>query len=153
MEAHNPVTPAEFNALGDRLTRALLENDFEQYKTVMTLPHRAVPRDGEPYELNTEEELRADFDLYTQALVINHVTDIFRDIIAIRSVEDGRTEVTVETNMLSGAQRIVDPFRTQFELIRQDNDWRITTVHSSLGHINWSRGRAHISRDGRFTDT
>ncbi len=153
MEAHNPVTPAQFNELGDTLTRALLDGNFELYKTVMTIPHRAVPRDGEPYELNTEEELRADFDLYAQALAINHVTDIFRDIVAIMPMEDDRIEVTVETNMLSGAQRIVEPFRTQFELVSQDDDWRITTVRSSLGHINWSRGRAHISRDGRFTDT
>lgn len=146
------MTPAQFNTIGDRLTESLLSGDFNLYQTVMTVPHHAVPRNGSPYTLNTLDELKADFDLYHQVLNIHQVTDIFRDIIAMVPRPDGQIDVMVETNILSNAHRIADPFRTQFTLVPHGDDWRITTVHSSPGHINWSRGHAEISPHGRFID-
>lgn len=79
------------------------------------------------------------------------VTDIVRRVLAIHKIEDDWMDVTVETNMLRNALRLVDPFKTQFVLRPSDGEWRIAIIRSSLGHINWTLGRADII-DERFRD-
>ncbi|MEM8729639.1 MAG: hypothetical protein AAGF79_06930 [Pseudomonadota bacterium] len=142
---------SEFTILERNLTRALLTEDFELYRSLFHLPLHNVPRGGEAYDLTTDAALREDFVLYVQALKIQRVTDIYRRVLAISELDTDWVEVTVETNILGSTGRVVAPFHTQFVLRPRDGDWRITQVCSSFGHIRWTRGLADIS-DGQFED-
>lgn len=138
---------AGFERIGERITRGLVQGDFDCYRSAFHLPLRVEPRKGDPYELADDTALRDDWQLYRDAIVIQGVTDIVREVLLIVDLEPDWIEVTVKTNMVKHAQRVVDPFKTQFVLRPADGEWRITVIRSSLGHINWTLGRAEIEDD------
>ena len=143
---------ADFPALGEKLTRALIDGNFELYESIIHLPLRVAPRDGDPYVLNTVEELKVNFGKYCAAIQANNVTDIFRRPISITELAEDWIEVTVEMHVLSQSGRIVDPFRSQFVLRPQGGEWRIAIIRSSLGYISWTLGRIKIDDDRQFGD-
>ncbi len=141
----------DFDLFSERLTRALLEPDFEEYRQLFMLPHDVVPRNGTAYRLADMDALREDFDLYRTALTVNGVTDIYRIQRRLSAIDTNEYHLTVETHVMAQGNRIVEPFETCFRLLRDiDGAWRIARVESSLGHINWTRGLAHITEDQRF---
>ncbi|MFD1507903.1 hypothetical protein [Lacimonas salitolerans] len=142
---------AGFEQIAERITSGLLEGKYDTYRSAFLLPLRVEPRGGVPYVLADDDALRKDWQLYRDAILIQGVTDIVREVLGIAEIEPDRIEVTVETNMLRHAQRIVDPFKTQFVLQPEGAEWRIAILRSSLGHINWTLGRADIV-DDRFHD-
>lgn len=143
------MNSSAFAALSARLTTALLGGDFPLYQTVMQVPLRVEPRKGKAYELHTIAELEQDFRLYHDILKTQGVTDIFRENVQVLPLEHDWVEVTFRTNILRNANRVVDPFHSQFVLRPCDGDWRVSEIRSTLGHINWTLGRAEIDK-GRF---
>ena len=141
---------ARFEELGERLTRALVGGDFALYRSVIRLPMSNEPRDEKPYVLRTETDLEEDFRLYCNAMRLNKVQDIHREVLAAARIDKDWYEVTVRTNLLGPTGRVVEPFVTQFILRPDEDDWRIAGIRSDLGHINWTLGRAMISADGTF---
>ena len=139
-----------FAALGDRLTQALLSGDFADYARVMSLPLRVTPRGDPAYVLRTEDDLRADFQLYHDRLKGRGVTDIFRQIVEITVVDQTHLRVRCRTHIMVQAQRIVDPFETRFLLVEQPEGWLISEIESARGHIRFSLGLSEI-KGGAFT--
>ncbi len=146
------MTPEVFSQIESNLTRALLTRDFDLYKTLFHLPNSVLPHGGDPYTLNTDDEMREDFELYTNALRVQRATDIYRQTTSVSQMEPDQIEVTVETNILGSTGRVVEPFHTQFVLGLRDGEWRIVQVRSSFGHLRWTRGLAKINTAGRFED-
>ncbi|WP_417523722.1 hypothetical protein [Marinovum sp.] len=133
-----------FARLSRDLSKALVGGDFELYRSLFRLPVRIERRDGPPYSLTTAAALERDFALYVSALQVHRVTDIDRNVVALEALSEDRCEVTVVTLLLGHGGLAVDPFHTQFVLRRDDAGWRIGEIRSSLGHINWSLGKATI---------
>lgn len=143
--------PFDFTAVGETLTGALIDRDFPAYRSIFHLPTTVVPRDGAAYTIETDEALRADFELYAQMIALHHVTDIFRVILSQTQTATDRMVVTTQVEMLSHANRVVEPFRTVFSLRHEpDLGWRIERIESSIGHINWTLGRAKITPSRTF---
>lgn len=140
-----------FEQIAEMINRGLLDGDYGIYRSAFRLPLRVEPRGGLPFVLADDDALRKDWQLYRDAIAIQGVTDIVREVREIAEIAPDRIEVTVQTNMLRHAQRIVDPFKTQFVLRSEGTEWRIAILRSSLGHINWTLGRADIV-DDRFHD-
>ena len=138
-----------FGAIGESLTRALLGGDFARFASLFALPCKMTPRGDLSYVIQTEPELRTDFELYRGNLLGRGVTDIFRQILEFTLIDPQHVRVRVLTHIMVRAQRIVEPFETHFFLCEQPEGWRIYQIESSGGHINWSLGRAEI-RDGAF---
>jgi len=136
----------------EHLTKALITGDFDLYRSVIRLPVRVEPRDGQPYELHCDADLETDFNLYRDSIALHGVTDIYRRILHQEATEQGQQIVTVETHLLEHANRIVPPFETRLTFFRHADGWRIGLVQSSLGHINWTLGKAKITPDGEFVD-
>lgn len=142
-------TPA-FEALGDRLTTALIKGDFELYRACFAFPLSIAPREGRPYVLADIPALREDFELYHAVIRQHGVTDIFRQLVAQEAAGPGRMRFHCLTHLMARAHRLVDPFATHFLMEERPEGWRITQIESSEGHITWTLGRAEISPDGRF---
>lgn len=139
-----------FAALGETLTRALLGGDFAAYASVMSLPLRITPRGDPAYVLQTEDELRADFQLYHDRLKGRDVTDIFRQVIEIKVVDPSHLRVRCRSHIMVRAQRIIDPFETQFLLVEQPDGWLISEIETAHGHIRFGLGLSE-NKDGAFT--
>ncbi|MEM9551578.1 MAG: hypothetical protein AAGA05_10410 [Pseudomonadota bacterium] len=146
------MEPASFRQITEQLTTALITGDFALYQSVIMLPFRTEPREGQPYTLETVAELEQDFDLYCKAMTLNRVTDIYREILDVRAPASDRSMVRVITHILSNSDRVVHPFETEFEMRKTSEGWRVSVVRSAIGHINWSRGRAHIA-NGQFLES
>lgn len=136
-----------FAELAEKITAALLSGDFALYESALLLPLRVEPRSGEPYTLHDRGALRKDFELYANSIRLQNVTDIYRPVVGIVELDPDWVEVTVETHILRGGERVVDPFKTQFVLRTKDGEWRIATIRSSLGHINWTLGKSEIENN------
>lgn len=141
---------ADFTAISECLTRALLTGDADLYASISALPQHNLPRNAEPYRLADRAALDEDFALYVQALRLNRVTDIFRVQKSVTRPAPDRTEITAEVHLLSGALRIVDPFVVRFTLVHADGAWRIARIESALAHIRWTLGKGSLPESGRF---
>ncbi len=139
-----------FAALGETLTQSLLSGDFAAYASVMALPLRITPRGDPAYVLQTEDELRADFQLYHDNLKGRGVTDIFRHVVEITVVGASHLRVRCNVHIMVHAQRIVDPFETRFLLVERLDGWLISEIESVRGHIRFSLGLSEI-KGGAFT--
>ena len=139
-----------FAALGERLTRALLDGDFPAYASVMALPLKITPRGDAAYVLHNLDELHADFQLYHANLTGRGVTDIFRQINEITVLDQAQLRVRCTTHIMVGAQRIVDPFSSHFVLVERPEGWLIAEIESARGHIRFSLGLSEI-KGGAFT--
>lgn len=143
--------PAQrFGDIGDQLTKALIDGDFALYRAVMDLPLRIAPRNDDAYVLETEADLRADFDLYHAMIVGQGVTDIFRQVLCVQNTAPERQRLVCMTHILARAHRLVDPFETTMTLVLREDGWRISEIESSEGHIRWTLGRAVIGPNGQF---
>lgn len=146
------MTPDQFTIIERSLTRALITDDFDLYRSLVHLPITIVPRGGEVHEIRTLDELRSDFGLYCRVLKSQRATDIYRRILNFSQMEEDWVEVTVETHLLGLTGRLVAPFHTQFVLRPYDGHWRIVVIRSSFGHLRWTRGLARITDRGFFED-
>ena len=143
--------PAQaFHALGETLTKALITGDFGLYRSVLSLPMTFTPKYDKPYTLPDEAALRTDFDLYASTLQVHRVTDIYRQVLGFDQLDDGRVWVRLTTHILVSATLLVEPFPTRMLLRRDSDGWRIVEIESSLGHLNWTLGRATVSDSGGF---
>ncbi|MGY3437453.1 MULTISPECIES: hypothetical protein [unclassified Marinovum] len=142
----------EFAKLCEKLTDALINGNFDNYRAVFRLPARIEPRDGRPYTMTTEDDLRRDHELYVTSMQIHRVTYMTRDVLSVVEITPDWAEITVETSLFSGGHRVVDPFCTQFVLRQAEDGWKIGAIRSSLGHINWTLGKATI-HEQRFRPT
>ena len=138
-----------FAALGERLTRALLDGDFPAYASVMALPLKITPRGDAAYVLHNLDELHADFQLYNANLTGRGVTDIFRQINEITVLDATHLWVRCTVHIMVRAQRIVDPFESRFLLAERPDRWLISEVESARGHIRFSLGLSEI-KGGTF---
>lgn len=139
-----------FQALGDRLTKALLTADFDLYRSILTLPVTFSPRGGKAYTLRTETALREDFDLYVSIIKLHGVTDIYRRFLGTEQHADGKVSVRVMTHILVRATLLTEPFDTRMWLVPEDSGWRIAEIESSEGHLSWALGKALVSPAGIF---
>lgn len=144
------MDPTVFIELGERLTKALITQDFELYEQVMDLPLTLEPRGHTPYTLTTIDELRADFDLYCDHIRLHGITDIYREAKEVETLSDDLTVIVCDIHLLSGGARTVPPFTGVMTMHRcADDVVRFSRIQSSLGHLNWTIGRGVIDK-GRF---
>lgn len=136
---------AAFEALSDRLTKALIRGDFRLYRSVFWLPLCIETRDGDSYLLTNDSELARDFDLYRIAITVNGVTDFVRRIRFFEAETPDTLKVTVEMNILRGAERLVQPFASRFTMVH-DGEWRFRAIQSAPGHIRWTLGQGPLDR-------
>lgn len=129
------------------MTQALIGGDFSVYSRLFALPVKIKPRFDLSYVIETEAELRVDFELYRRNLHGHGVTDIFRQIVDITTVDPQHVKVRVLSHIMTRAQRIVDPFEVAFWLSEQPDGWRIYEVESVGGDVNWTLGRTETKAE------
>lgn len=134
--------PQGFGDLSERMTRALTTGDFALYRSVMSLPLRIVPQGGEAYVLTDPAALECDFNLYHAAIRAAGVTDIWREVLDVLIDANGQFRVVVRVHILSRAQRLVEPFRSELLILQRDGGLRIGEIVSTRDHIDWTLGRS-----------
>lgn len=141
------MVEAAFAEIGNRLTRALLTDDFALYQSVMALPLRIVPRGDPAYVLEDESALRQDFDLYHRSIRTAGITDIYREVDHVIP-EDSGFRVFCRVHIMARAHRLAEPHRSEMLLLPSEAGLRIAEIISAPEHIDWTLGRRSIDPAG-----
>ncbi|MGV8987679.1 MAG: hypothetical protein ACOH2H_15515 [Cypionkella sp.] len=139
-----------FLKLADMLTKALVTGDFGLYRSILLLPMKFTHKDGQSYLLSDEDTLREDFDLYVRIIKLHGVTDIYRKLTSFEPAGPYQVWAHWMTHILVRANLLTEPFPTRMLMRHDDKGWRIAEIESTIGHLNWSRGLAVLTPDGRF---
>ena len=104
---------------------ALLSNNFELFAQCFHLPHTIETGDNKRV-LNTLEDMRTVFNSVVDDYALKRVTDLVRITEVAEFRSDTRIEAAHITHMMSGDQRIKDPFPCFSVLEFIDGCWRST---------------------------
>ena len=119
---------------------AMLEKDFEAFARCFHLPHILETPD-EKTVLKTRVALRALFDRVTHDHADRNVNNLIRICEVAEFRGPFRVEATHITHLMSGTQRVADPFPTFSVLEYIDNRWQITSSQYAVDR-NINVGRA-----------
>lgn len=117
---------------------ALLSNDFALFAQCFHLPHTIETGDNKRV-LKTFAEMRAVFDSVVGDYARKRVTDLVRITEVAEFRSDTRIEAAHMTHMMSGDQRVTDPFPCFSVLEFIDDCWRSTAsqyavdTHTTVG--------------------
>lgn len=132
---------AEFQTFLNRVNQVLLTGDYAGWRAALHLPVSFIYREGTRH-IATEEDMRADFELYKQEFKIHEVDDLVRHVTSAKQVNTDQMVGTYRTYILRGAELVVDPYDSSMTLQRaEDGRWRVTSVMNALGHLNWKAGK------------
>lgn len=118
---------------------AFLHGNFKEWRKSYLLPLVVDKRSG-VLLIETEDQLKKDFDLYGKELLIHKVTDATRVIRTAEQIDDDLMMATYRAHLICDAQYVVPPWNGALTFRRDDGKWKITKIMNALGHSNWSAG-------------
>lgn len=133
-----------FYEIDRALSEGLITGNFQKYTERMHLPLQVIRVGAPDLNLSTMEELEADFRLYHDVMRLHAVTDIFREITAQKVHENGDITVACITHIMSRANRVLDPFGTEFDLTQVNEKWLVRTIRGTIRHTDWAPGKAGL---------
>jgi len=120
----------------DRMADAVMHDDWHDYRAGVILPFHLVTHSAN-ITLATEEDLRATYDGFRQTLQVQRVTDYIRLVQTAKQIENDLISGSYITHLLSGGQRLLDPFTSQITLRRHDDAWRAASITNALSNSRW----------------
>ncbi|XDA97229.1 hypothetical protein AB1M95_14050 [Sulfitobacter sp. LCG007] len=122
----------EFRIFLDRISDCFLKEDYGMWRGCVHLPFSMVTRKGQVI-LETEKDLRANFELYLQTHRTLQVDQIVRRPIAIDLCDDGTVIGTYSTDILSRGKRLGAPYISSMMLIPVEDGWKINSILNARG--------------------
>lgn len=129
---------------------ALMDGNFDTFATCFHLPHTIETPDFKRV-LETRADLKAVFDSVTDDYRRKRVTELIRICEVAEFKTETRIEATHITHMMSGNQRVNDPFPNFSVLEYIAGRWQATTTQYAVDNKT-TVGRA-ISNPARFRNT
>jgi hypothetical protein len=120
----------------DRMGAACFADDFETFAAGISLPFVLVTSGGQMVQ-TCITEIRQGFDTFHEMLRTLHATQMLRLAECVWQVSPQSLVVAYETQILSGGQRVVDPFRSVATLIRSDDGLRAASIVNGLSNRKW----------------
>ncbi|SEN29498.1 hypothetical protein SAMN05216227_1010110 [Pseudorhodobacter antarcticus] len=120
----------------DKVADAVMHDDWPRYLAAMTLPFHLVTHNGN-IALTTEADLRATYDGFRQTLQVQRVTDYIRLVQTAKQIDDDLITGSYITHLLSGGQRLLDPFTSQITLRRSESVWCAVSITNALVSSRW----------------
>jgi hypothetical protein len=120
----------------DDVTRAVLKRDWNGYRATVALPFHMITHAG-TVALETEADLRDNYDGFMQTMQLQRVTDYIRLAQSASQLDKDLITGSYVTHLLSGGQRLLDPFTSQITLRRDGDTWRAVSVTNALSMSRW----------------
>lgn len=134
----------------DEVGAATLAGDWDTYAAHVALPFHLITETSSMV-VATEGELRQGFEQFRDTLAHMRITDYLR-------LADSAVEISPElvsgryiTHLMSGAHRVVPPFRSQATLRLDGGRWRAASIVNALRNTQWPLGVPSVGThfDGR----
>ena len=135
-----------FQVYLDMVSLAVMTDDWATYRCAVHLPCHIISHD-ESKVVATEEDLRAGFDQFSQALRFHKVTDYIRLVEVASRLDAKLISGSYVTHLISGGQRVIPPFRSQLTLRLFDGQWRAVSITNALANSRWPLVRLALHPD------
>ncbi len=120
----------------DDLSTAVLVGDWETYRNHVTIPFTLVTETA-TLVVDTEENLLAGFDAFHKMLQFQKVTQYIRLVDTAVDLGDTLISGRYTSHVISGAHRIIPPFRSTMTLRLMGNRWCAAAITSSISNMQW----------------
>ncbi|MFK7745741.1 MAG: hypothetical protein AB8B47_11850 [Roseobacter sp.] len=121
----------------DKADETFLHGEFEEWRQSYLLPLVVETRQGQRI-LETEDDLRRDFEIYRQEFTIHGVTDVTRAIRTAERLDGDMMLATYRAHIMNGPRYVVTPWTGAMTFRLIDGVWYITKIMQALGHLNWT---------------
>lgn len=125
-----------FQAHLDKVSEALLKDDFDAYFAVCCVPLVLIT-ERTTKMISTEEEYRFGFENYAGLLKSQHATDLIRLAHDVEQLSPELMSGRYETHVLSGGKRIYGPFRSSMALRLEGETWKAAVILSPVHGAHW----------------
>ncbi|MEP5632494.1 MAG: hypothetical protein ABJP79_11495 [Tateyamaria sp.] len=115
----------------ERTAQAILNDDFEGFSHCFAIPHKIDTPDRK-VTLETRDALRTLFQGVVQDYKNRNVTALIRHCEVAEFRGPQKVEATHVSHVMSGHQRVVDPFHTYSVMQFTDNRWQISATQYTL---------------------
>lgn len=137
-------TDADFAAFLEDISQAFMLPDYAMWRDRLLLPFSMVTAAG-PVTLNTEDDVRCNFDLYLQACSAMGLNFVHRDALHFDLCEDGSVMATYRTHLMHNTVRLADPYTSTALLHPLPDGWRMSAILNARGHHSWTGRMPHNS--------
>jgi len=120
----------------DAVSEAVTVNDYDTYSTYVSLPFYMVTT-TRTIVIQTDAELQQIFVDFYQTLKSQRVTQYIRLVESATQLDHDLISARYLTHLLSGATRLIDPFRSQITLRLEGNQWRAASITNALSNSQW----------------
>jgi hypothetical protein len=134
----------------DKVDTTMLYGDFKTWRQVYALPVVIEARE-EQVTIDTEEKLRAEYDLYSEVFKIQRVTDVARVVKTAERLGDDMVIVTFRAHVMSGARYVTEPWEGAMTLRGPHGQWRVTKIMGATRATHWRTTQSE--EDGAFDVT
>ena len=127
----------EFRALLDEISDCFIRRDFQAWRDRLLLPFSLITKAG-PVVLETQAEVRQNFDLYLQACDAMQLDQVVRRPMNLEECPDGTWIGTYETNLLRHGHRATDPYVSSALFHVVNGRFIIASILNARGHADWT---------------
>ncbi len=132
------VTQVEFEKFLRCISDCFIARDLKSWRDRLVLPFSIITKDG-LVRLDTEGEVRENFEYYLQACSIMSLDFIDRSIISIEDCCDGTYLGTYETRLISFGQLATEPYVSTALLLHEAGELKMKSIMNGRGHHEWTR--------------
>lgn len=120
----------------DDVADAVMADDFDTYQSRVCLPFYLITHTS-TVVIDTEAKLRRAFDDFRETLRSQRVTQYIRLVESAAQLDHDLISARYVSHLMSGGNRILDPFRSEITLRLEGNLWRAASITNSLANSRW----------------
>lgn len=127
----------------DRMGAACFANDLATFEQGVSLPFTLVT--ARRTLVQTEAaQIREGFETFRAMLMTLRATAMLRLVESAVRISPHSLVAIYETQIVSGGQRVAEPFRSAVTLVEQDGRWRAACISNGLTNTRWPIETLHV---------
>ncbi len=120
----------------DRMSRAVLDDDWPAYEAGVFLPF-VLRTEAATLVISTEADLREGFEAFVEMLSSQRITGYVRTVRTAERIGGDVIRGTYDTETLSGSVRVIPRFSSSIELRSVSGVWKAVQIVNQMKNARW----------------
>lgn len=131
------LNEGEFQSFLDDISDCFIQRDITRWKERIVYPFSLITTAG-TVVINSDVELKENFDLYLQACDAMQLDSILRVPVGLEDCNDGTWLGSYETNLLRNGARATAPYTSTALLHMVSGKLKMSSIMNARGHHDWT---------------
>ncbi|SFH14239.1 hypothetical protein SAMN04488020_10781 [Palleronia marisminoris] len=136
----------DFQSWIDARSKSFFDYDFDKHLTLVHLPFAIATRTA-VFVVEDEDKLRVGFNAWSDMLKSQRATDMICTARKVDPIGDDMIAGTFDTEILRGAVRVCNPYRSTATLRKVDGTWKAISIANGLMNSTWPFVLPNVDRD------